>query len=113
MPGQVLDVRMPRHGPETWPARLAAIRVPVHGLVFAQPGELLVRRSGPLINVGVDEVDLRRHRLRPSPASFQEPAQWTIAARLVRVAVRARPLSSVRADRNRSGPARRSHAALL
>jgi hypothetical protein len=52
---------MPGDRPEAWPAGLAAIGVPVHRIVLAEPGELLVRRAAALVDVGIDEVDLWRH----------------------------------------------------
>src|SRR5262249_59016035 len=61
MPGQIGDVLVPGNGPEPRPAVAAAIRVPVHRRVLAQPGELVVGRSAALVDVGVDEVDRRNH----------------------------------------------------
>src|SRR5271169_6392482 len=68
---------MPGNGPETRPAGFAAIGVPEYWLVFAQPGELVMRRPAALVDVGVDEVDLRRHGFRLSRAiSRRDTTGW-------------------------------------
>ena len=58
------DVLVLGDRPESGPAGTAAVGVPEHRRVLAQPGELLVRGAAALVDVGVDEVDLRSHRHR-------------------------------------------------
>src|SRR5215469_18463692 len=62
MAGNMLDVVMPGDRPESWPALSAAVGVPVHRRVLAQPGELFVRRAAALVDILAHQVDLERGR---------------------------------------------------
>src|SRR5579864_9551868 len=65
--------------PEPGPARFAAVRVPEHRRVLAQPGELLVRGAATLVDIEINEADLRSHRHRQPPALPEDDEDDTTA----------------------------------